>query len=136
MHSLIIYGIDRFEEWIKFYNKNHENKETDQEIYNNFYKINDSNIKLLRKSNSNYIIVHKKYLEKSGGIKLLEILEKELDFEFKKPYTIIKKNSIINQDINDIFNYELNIEFEEEIKKLEKNIEYQFIKSNKKIKQD
>ena len=133
IHSLIIYMVDTFDDWIKLYNKNSDNKESDQDIYDNFSKINHSNIKLLRKSNSNYIIVHIRDLQKSAGLKLLEILEKELDFEFKKPIKIINN---INNNENNIttFNYEINIKFEEEIKKLKKRIEYQFIKSNNKIK--
>ena len=104
-------------------------------IYDLFCYVILTNITILRNSNSNYIIAHMRYLQKSNGIELLELLEKVCNVGFNKPYKTIKKHTKGKSDIgyNKIkvnplkYKHHINIKLETEIKNLYNRMEYQFI---------
>lgn len=99
-HIVIIYIIRDFDTFLNSFSKNSYDKTikngivlgTNMNVYQWYCHMIESNISLLKNSESNYIIVSMKQIQKTEGESLLNILETH-GFEFRKPYDFIDKHT-------------------------------------------
>jgi hypothetical protein len=95
-HVVIIYMIRNFDNFLNSFLKNSYDKKikngiilgTNMNVYEWYCHMIESNISLLKNSESNYIIVNMEQIQKTKGKSLLNVLEKH-GFEFIKPYYFI-----------------------------------------------
>ena len=99
-HVVIIYMIRNFDNFLNSFLKNSYDKKikngiilgTNMNVYEWYCRMIESNISLLKNSESNYIIVNMEQIQKTKGKSLLNVLEKH-GFEFIKPYYFIDKHT-------------------------------------------
>lgn len=97
---VIIYIIRKFDTFYDSFSRNSYDKKikngivlgTNMNVYEWYCHMIESNISLLKNSDSNYIIVSMSQLQKTKGESLLNILE-IYGFKFKKPYYFINKHT-------------------------------------------
>ena len=97
---VIIYIIRDFDNFLNSFLKNSYGVKiengiilgTNMNIYEWYCHMIETNISLLKKSESNYIILNMEQIQKTKGKHLLNILEKH-GFEFIKPYCFIDKHT-------------------------------------------
>ena len=97
---VIIYIIRDFDTFLNSFSKNSYDKKiengivlgTNMNVYQWYCHMIESNISLLRNSESNYIIVSMEQIQKTKGEALLNILN-TYGFKFRKPYNFIDKHT-------------------------------------------
>lgn len=145
--TVIIYLVRDFETWLPSFLSESFGMELkngvlnchygwgEMNIYDLYCHIINTNVKLLRESNCNYIIGNLASLQKNKGFEILELLEK-YGFEFSKPYKSIDKHTKINRvtqnrtrsNVNiDLYRKKINNDTEFYIKSLYSKLEYNFI---------
>ena len=99
-HIVIIYIIRDFDTFLNSFSKNSYDKKiengivlgTNMNVYQWYCHMIESNISLLRNSESNYIIVSMEQIQKTKGESLLNVLKTHV-FKFINPYHFIDKNT-------------------------------------------
>ena len=131
---VIIYTIRDFDNFLESYLKNSYNtnikndiekklKTTNMNVYEWYCYMIESNISLLKNSESNYIIVSMEQIQKTKGESLLNILETH-GFEFKKPYDFIDKHTKTKKNTqSQKIAEKKNLKFERNNKKIENIIQ-------------